>query len=98
MDVTNSGPVAGEEVVQLYLTARPGGPTRRLLAFSKVHLKPGETKRVSLDADPRLTADFDTSARGWKIAGGRYEVAIGRDAGTLLQPAAVNLSSRKLAP
>jgi len=98
VDVTNTGSTAGEEVAQLYLSERPTGPARRLLAFSKVALMPGETKRVTLKVDPRLLADFDVAGHGWKIAAGRYTVAIGRDAGNLANQAAVKLPAQKLLP
>lgn len=98
VDVTNTGSAAGQDVVQLYLSERPGGPARRLLAFSKVALQPGETKHVTLTVDPRLIADFDVAAHGWKIAGGRYEVGVGRDAGHLVAQAAVKLPAWKIRP
>ena len=81
--VTNTGPVAGKDVVQLYLTSRPGGPARRLLAFEKVSLAPGESRTVTLTADPRLLADFDTKKNAWTITPGSYRVGIGSDAGTM---------------
>ena len=98
VDVTNSGARAGEEVVQIYLADRPNGPARRLLAFDKVTLQPGETRRISLTVDPRLLADYDVAARGWRIDGGRYKVAIGRNAGTLVRSAEVIMRAAKLAP
>jgi beta-glucosidase len=52
----------------------------RLAAFARVELKPGETKRVTLTAEPRVIADYDTKLPGWRVAGGRYTVAIARDA------------------
>ena len=69
-----------------------------MLAFSKVALKPGETKRLTLTADQRLIADFDVAGHGWRIAAGRYEVSIGRDAGHLVDQAAVTLPAQKIAP
>ena len=81
--VTNTGPVAGKDVVQLYLTSRPGGLARRLLAFEKVSLAPGESRTVTLTADPRLLADFDTKKNAWTITPGSYRVGIGSDAGTM---------------
>jgi hypothetical protein len=77
--VTNTGAKAGQDVVQLYLTARPGDTSRRLLAFEKVAIAPGESRRVKLAADPRLLADFGTGKNRWIIDGGSYQVAIGRD-------------------
>ena len=92
VDVTNSGRVAGKDVVQLYLTDTPGGARRRLLAFQKVDLQPGETRRVTLSADPRLLASFDEAAHGWRIAGGAYDVGIGTDAGTIALRGTAHLS------
>jgi len=93
VDVTNTGKLAGKDVVQLYLTTRPGGPARRLLAFQKVDLAPGETRRVTLTADPRLLAEFDGKAHGWRIDGGNYEVGIGPDAGDIALRKTVRLSA-----
>lgn len=98
VEVTNSGTRAGEEVVQLYLTERPDGTARRLLAFEKVALRPGETRRVSLSVDSRLLADYDVAGHGWRVASGRYKVAIGSNAGTLMRTAEVVMGAAKLAP
>jgi beta-glucosidase len=77
--VVNSGRRSGAEVVQLYLTGRPGGPTRRLVGFSRVELKPGESRIVSVPIEKRLLADWTN--KGWSLAAGRYDLAFGRDAG-----------------
>jgi len=84
LTVTNSGARKGQDVVQLYLTDGPGGLGRRLLAFQKVALEPGESRRVTLSVDPRLIAHFDESAKGWRIDAGRYQLGVGADAGTML--------------
>ena len=55
-DVTNDGALKGKETVQVY-AAPPGDDAPemlRLIGWSKVDLKPGETRRISLTADPRL--------------------------------------------
>ncbi|MBS1240317.1 MAG: glycosyl hydrolase, partial [Proteobacteria bacterium] len=96
--VTNNGKVAGKEVVQLYLTGTPAGPKRRLLGFSKLALAPGESRTVTVDVDPRLVADFDVKAHGWTIAKGRYEVGIGRDAGTMVLTGSAGLDAATLKP
>ena len=54
--VTNSGDVAGEEVVQLYLTdvvASTPRPKYQLEGFQRIALKPGETKTVNFVLEPR---------------------------------------------
>jgi beta-glucosidase len=96
--VTNTGSVAGKDVVQLYLTARPDGPRRRLLAFQKVSLAPGESRTVTLTADPRLLADFDTRKNSWMIAPGAYQVGIGTDAGTMAVAGSTILKAQSLKP
>jgi beta-glucosidase len=48
-----------------------------LKAFSKVTLKPGETKRVSVELDPRSFAYFDVPGKQWKADAGDYEVLVG---------------------
>ncbi len=54
--VTNTGKIAGEEVVQLYLTdekASTPRPVRQLEGFDRISLQPGESKRVSFVLQPR---------------------------------------------
>lgn len=62
VDVTNEGPLSGEEVVQLYLThldKEPYLPLRSLKGFARVALQPGETKRVSFILSSRDLATFN---------------------------------------
>lgn len=82
--VTNTGSCDGADVPQLYLTAAPGEQRMRLLGFERVELRPGESRRVTVTADPRLLAHFDGTAGQWHIAGGTYTVALGRSAGDLV--------------
>ena len=98
VDVTNSGRVAGKQVVQLYLVEKPGGPVRRLLAFDKVAVAPGETKKVALTVDPRLLAEFDAAAHQWRIDAGNYRVGTGNDAGSVEQVQTVRLAARRIKP
>lgn len=54
--VTNSGKLAGDEVVQLYITdekASTPRPLRQLEGFRRISLKPGESKVVEMTLDPR---------------------------------------------
>jgi len=80
VDVVNTGKRAGSDVAQVYI-ARDGSTTpMRLAAFSRVTLKPGEVRRVTLTAEPRILADYDVKLPGWRIAGGTYRVAVAHDA------------------
>lgn len=77
-DVRNTGPRAGKTAAQLYVKP-PFGPSR-LVGFQKVDLAPGESKHVTLTADARLIAMFDTDANAWHVADGDYVVRLGGSA------------------
>ena len=92
--VTNTGDRSGADVPQLYLTAAPGEQRLRLLGFERVELKPAETRRVTIEADPRLLARYDGGQRCWRINSGRYTVALGASAVALRLTAEVDLTGR----
>jgi beta-glucosidase len=82
VDVTNTGTLAGEEVVQLYVAARGSAVERapqELKAFARVSLAPGETKTVRLAVPVADLAYFDP-ARGWVVENISYEIIVGRHA------------------
>jgi beta-glucosidase len=99
-DVTNDGAIEGKETVQVY--AAPPGENEpemaRLIGFSKVALKPGETRRVSITADPRLIADFDTECPCWHIDNDDYAVRVGTSFADLGPEIDVRLDEREIAP
>ncbi len=76
--VTNAGPVAGAEVVQLY-TGDPHAPVQRpvreLRGFEKVHLAPGESARPAFEVPARELAWFGGGA--WHVTGGPLVVEVG---------------------
>ncbi|ETW24841.1 beta-glucosidase [Mycobacterium gastri 'Wayne'] len=90
--VVNTGDRAGADVPQLYLTAAPGEPRSRLLGFERVELEPGQARRVTLRADPRLLARYDAGC--WRIEPGGYPVAVGASAVDLKLAAEVELARR----
>ncbi|MDM3975755.1 beta-glucosidase [Mycobacterium marseillense] len=92
--VVNVGDRAGADVPQLYVTAAPGGPCLRLLGFERVELEPGATRRVRIEADPRLLARYDSSVGGWRIEPGDYAAAVGISASAMRLAAAVELTGR----
>jgi len=66
VDVENSGDLAGDEVVQLYLEdleASVAVPNRQLVGFKRIALEPGETKTVSFSISPRQMALIDDDGR-----------------------------------
>lgn len=94
-EVTNAGDRAGIDTPQVYATVG-GGP--RLIGWSRVALKPGETQRVTVTADPRLVASYDVGLPGWRIAAGKVEVAVGTSAETMTLRGAATLAARALKP
>src|SRR5947208_6630188 len=76
--VTNTGKVAGDEVVQLYLKFPDveGAPIRALRGFQRIHLEPGAKQRVEFHLSPR---DLSMVTEGGDIvvAEGKYTVSIG---------------------
>jgi beta-glucosidase len=81
--ITNTGDRQGADVPQVYLTEAPDGPRMRLLGFERVELEPGESRKVTVTADPRLLARFDGDSEQWHIAKGTYQIAVGIAANAL---------------
>src|SRR5215469_13332852 len=78
VEVENTGKVAGEEVVQLYLKppARPGAPLRSLEGFERIALRPAERKTVTFRLEPRQFAS--TGANGKRtVQPGDFGVSVG---------------------
>lgn len=76
--VINSGKRAGVVVPQLYVTGQGQGPLR-LAGFQRVTLAPGETRQISIAADPRILARW-TKGKGWATAAGSYRLTLATDA------------------
>ncbi len=80
VDVTNTGKVTGQEVVQLYVhdvKATFARPEKELKAFAKVELKPKQTKTVSFTLDREAFWHFDSGRNAWSTESGEYEVWVG---------------------
>jgi beta-glucosidase len=78
-NLANSGKVEGTEIVQLYLRDMVSSvvrPLKELKGFQKVHLKPGETRRVSFTID-RDTLSFFNSQLAWGAEAGDFKLMVG---------------------
>lgn len=77
--VSNTGTIAGDEVVQLYLSDRYASmtrPVKELAGFKRITLKPGERKKVIFEVQASQMAFLDRDMR-WKIEKGAIDVEIG---------------------
>jgi len=94
----NTGRREGTATAQIYLTSKAGQKTLRLVGWSRIALRTGESRDMHVPIDPRLLADFDSAADRWHVRGGRYQIAIGNSAKDLGLPADTTLADRILPP
>jgi len=99
--VTNTGPVAGKEVVQVYVHDRQAGlvrPDKELKGFAKVDLQPGETKTVTIALDFRAFAYYHPGYQQWITEDGEFEIRVGASAADIRGTATVTLHSTVALP
>jgi beta-xylosidase len=81
VEVTNTGPRAGDEVAQLYIRDQVSSvtrPVKELKGFRRVHLKAGETRTVSFKLTP-AELGFYNAGMQWVVEPGAFEVMAGPD-------------------
>jgi beta-glucosidase len=81
-NVTNTGKVGGDEVMQLYIHQKWGSdsrPMRELKGFERVTLQPGETKTVTFQLGPDELRYWSTNAGGWIQDAAVFDLWIGAD-------------------
>jgi beta-glucosidase len=97
--VTNTGAVAGAEVVQVYLglPAATGEPPKRLVGWRKVNLQPGGQSFVTVEVDENDSSHpmsyWDTNSSSWQTAPGDYLVYVGNSSANLTQAGTVHVGS-----
>ena len=94
--VTNTGKVAGREVVELYVAAPSGGlekPDRELKAFAKTKsLAPGESETLTIKVSTYELASFNEKTASWETAAGEYKVQFGASVADIRATASFRLS------
>ena len=81
VDVTNTGSMAGKEVVQLYVSDVESTvirPVKELKGFDKVDLQPGETKTVTFTLGKRAFAYWNTQIHDWHVESGEFRILVGK--------------------
>lgn len=78
--IKNTGDVAGSEIAQVYV-AKPESKIFRapkeLKGFVKIHLDPGEEKKVSVELDDRAFTFWNTATEDWCVESGEYKILVG---------------------
>ncbi|HEX8149116.1 MAG TPA: glycoside hydrolase family 3 C-terminal domain-containing protein [Pyrinomonadaceae bacterium] len=80
-DVKNTGAREGSDVAQVYVSdvhASVPRPPKELKGFSKVGLRPGESRRVTVRLDGRAFSYYDAAARRWRFDPGDFDILVGR--------------------
>jgi beta-glucosidase len=79
-DIKNVGSREGAEIAQLYVGdshASVPRPPKELKGFAKVHLRPGESKQVTLTLDRRAFSFFDVNKHDWHAEPGDFSILVG---------------------
>ena len=80
LTVTNTGSVAGTEIVQMYIAKKNSElfrPVKELKGFARVTLAPGEKQRITITLDDKAFRFWNVKANRWEIEGGEYELLVG---------------------
>lgn len=85
--VANTGKMAGDEIVQLYIADEEASVEREvksLKGFKRVHLMPGEHQTVSFKIDSSALSFFDEKSGKWVAEPGKFDVLIGNSSRNIL--------------
>ena len=101
VDVTNTGSVAGKEIVQVYVHDQAAGlvrPPKELKGFAKVALQPGETQTVTMALDFRAFAYYHPGHHQWITEDGDFDILVGASATDIRCQATVTVQSTLTLP
>ena len=92
MDITNSGSLAGKEVVQGYISvsnSQIDRPNKELKKFDKVFLKPGETKKIQFELSERDLSFWSIETQTWQVEPAEYIFEVGASANDIREKTSV---------
>ncbi|GAA1748912.1 glycoside hydrolase family 3 C-terminal domain-containing protein [Nonomuraea bangladeshensis] len=94
--LTNTGPVPGKEVVQLYVgdpDSTLDRPVRELKAFTKIELAPGESAPIVFELQERDLSSYSLDHGRWVLEAGDFEIAVGASSRDLRLTATVTVDA-----
>jgi beta-glucosidase len=80
-DISNTGKREGDEVAQVYVGDKHANvprPAKELKGFAKIHLRPGETRHVTVKLDRRSFSYYDINLKQWHIDPGEFDILVGQ--------------------
>jgi beta-glucosidase len=98
--VTNTGPVDGAEVVQVYVQdveSTVARPVRELKGFAKVFLAAGAEQTVSIELDQRAFSFWSVAQGRWAVEAGDFVIAVGSSSRDLPLEETVPVEAPRLA-
>lgn len=92
--VSNTGSRDGAEVAEVYasLPASASEPPKRLVGWTKVWLKSGESKEASVEIDPKYLSIYNVEHHGWQLVPGEYNFMVGGSSQNLPLKASISLN------
>lgn len=94
--IKNTGDVAGSEIAQVYVTkpeSKIFRAPKELKGFVKIHLDPGEEKKVTVELDDRAFAFWNTATEDWCVESGEYKILVGASSRDIRLEAAAKMKS-----
>jgi beta-glucosidase len=94
VDVTNTGKVAGDEVVQLYVQhmgSKVARPRKDLRGYRRITLAPGETRTISLPLPAASLAYWNADTHGWVVESEPVKLQVGSSSADIRLEATVNV-------
>jgi beta-glucosidase len=92
VNVTNTGPRDGDEVVQMYvrhLDSKVSRPMEELEGFDRIHIPAGQTRTVTLPLTAKALAYWTN--RGWRLEHDHVQIRIGASSADIRQKAEITV-------
>ena len=101
LELKNTGEIKAKEVVQLYVTDTESSlmrPKKELKHFTKVELKPGQTKEINFVLSARDFSYFDSHRNMWVAESGEFVISVGSSSRDIRLAESVVLNSTQQIP
>ncbi|MDY8023265.1 glycoside hydrolase family 3 C-terminal domain-containing protein [Paenibacillus polymyxa] len=96
VSVKNTGPIAGKEIVQLYVRDTESTvirPEKELKGFRKLFLLPGEAQTVTFQLDKRSFAYYNVQLKDWHVETGTFEILIAKSSREMVLRESIEVES-----